>query len=89
MSTTPVRSYCYKNFEFRRIKNNGFYDLIDRSDEDLHVSSVTSARSINYTALAQCTYKGDAGVMCDGFCYHTAISGVMTRPRREIVKTPG
>ena len=74
MPTTPVRSYCYGDNDFTGIKNNGSYDLVDRSDEDLSVSSVTSAQSINYTAaLTQCTVSdGDAGVKCDGDCVHAA-----------------
>ena len=55
----------------RKIKNNGAYDLVDRSDEELSVSMsiLTSAPSINYTALVPC---GVAGVKCDGWCVRTA-----------------
>ena len=72
MSTIPVRYYCLDN-DFSEKKNNGSYDLIDRTDEDISVSKVTSAQSINYTALAHCT-DGDygAGVECEGYCEHTA-----------------
>ena len=72
MSTTPVRSYCFDDNDFTRIKNNGSYDVVDRSDEDPFRSSVTSAQGINYTAvLTQCTVRDrDAGVKCDGDCVH-------------------
>ncbi len=44
MSTIPVRSYCYDDDDYTVIKNNGSYDLVDRSDEDLSASSGTSAQ---------------------------------------------
>ena len=77
-STIPVRSYCYDDDDFRYvIKNNGSYDLMDRSDENVTVSNETSAQSINYTALTPCNAsdtiigKGK-GVNCDGRCLHAA-----------------
>ncbi len=82
MTTIPVRKYCYDDDVFPEIQNNGSYELLDRSDENLLMSNVTSAQSINYTAaLAPCTdnsgsvVKG-AGVMCERLslrvCIHTA-----------------
>ena len=73
MSTIPVRSYCYDDSDFRYvIQNNGSYDLMDRSDENVTVSSETSAQSINYTALTPCSYSySDSdwqGVICNGLC---------------------
>ena len=75
MSTIPIRYFCYDDDEFGQIKNTGVYELLDRTDEELSVSTVTSGRSINYTALAPCTFSdGDVGVKCDGgVCLHTAI----------------
>ena len=76
MATTPVRSYCYWDVVFRiYIKNNGSYDLMDRSDESLPVSSENRAQSINYTALTTCNSNSDGygqGVTCDGWCGHAA-----------------
>ena len=75
MSTIPVRSYCYEDYDFRNaIKNNGSYDLMDRSDENVTVSSETRAHSINYTALTPCSYDDwDQGVNCDGLCRLAAV----------------
>ena len=76
MSIKPKSLLVYKlhpnDYEgLRKIKNNGAYDLVDRSDEELSVSMsiLTSAPSINYTALVPC---GVAGVKCDGWCVRTA-----------------
>ena len=72
MSTIPVRYYCYDDDNLNIIKNNGSYELLDRTDEDLSVSTI--GRSINYTALAPCTHwEGDAGVWCGSSCWHTAL----------------
>ncbi len=69
MSTIPVRYYCYRDRDFKKIQNNGSYELIDRADEDLPVSSVISAKSINYTAaMAPCTYSGNADFICNEYC---------------------
>ena len=80
MSTIPVRSYCYGDDDYIRIKKNGSYDLVDRSDEDL---SVSSAQSTNYTALAQCTQSDGDGMrvsrVMGSAC--TLLTGVMTRRR--------
>ena len=57
MSTFPVRSYCYYGgtINYETIKNNGSYDLMDRSDKSLPLSNETSSKSINYTALTPCS----------------------------------
>ena len=73
MSTIPVRSYCYNRITFDETINNGAYDLLDRSDEDLSENSVSSAQSINFTALVSCTKSDGDGVLCAGGCKHTAI----------------
>ena len=59
MPTMPVRSYCYLERDFMQIENNGAYDFLDRSDEDLTMSKNTSSQSINYTALTPCTAGDD------------------------------
>ena len=75
MPTIPLRYYCYRDYKVKEIRNNGSYDLLDRSDEDLPVSSVSTIKiskyqNINYTALATCDI-GIPGVMCDEVCWDT------------------
>ena len=73
MPTIPFRYYCYHDNDIKKIQNNGSYDLLDRSDEDLSIR-VTRNQSINYKAvLTPCTDRdGDAGFECNGQCWHTA-----------------
>ena len=72
MSTVPLRYYCYDDDDddYKKIRNNGSYDLVDRSDENITVSITDTFRqNFNFTALAPCTDDdGDQGVMCDGEC---------------------
>ena len=75
MSTSPVRSYCYDDDDFRNNKKNGSYDLMDRSDENITRSSETRAQSINYTALTPCNSSrsnGEQSVNCDRDCVNAA-----------------
>ena len=85
MSTDPPRSYCF-GFEDPfwgagwasifggLLENNGKYDNIDRSDEDITQVDETSQTSINYQALTQCTDRsmegnlGHNGLMCGDAC---------------------
>ena len=82
MPTTPVRYYCHWDDGMTGLnekrKNNGAYDLLDRSDEDLDLSVssiITSTQSIiNYTALNTCSegwMDGNVGFECNGHCMPT------------------
>ena len=70
MPTNPVRSYCFGSdnndngigTDFGNdhlfgglAKNDGRYDNIDRSDEDISQSDEVGRPNINYTALEPCT----------------------------------
>ena len=57
--------FCYSDDLYR---NNGKYDVIDRSDEDN--INIETVNKINYTSFTEC-YKGGgviAGVMCGDEC---------------------
>ena len=76
MPTDPVRAYCVDSSELELIsKNNGSYDFIARTDEDIQNPIDTGRPNINYTALETCYrddqlihYK-DPGVRCEGTCH--------------------
>ena len=56
------------SFSFSEIKNNGSYDRIDRSDEDINTIVVSTRLDINYTALKYCSVDEQDGVMCNNHC---------------------
>ena len=72
MSTKPVRSNCLiaelTNWELTGKEDNGAYDLVDRSDESLNMSSETSDQSINFTALTPCPGYNGEGRRCGAEC---------------------
>ena len=56
------------SFSFSEIKNNGSYDRIDRSDEDINTIVVSTRLDINYTALKHCLVDEQDGFMCNNYC---------------------
>ena len=83
-ATVPVRSYCFGLVPDFPVQNgnhiwgnldedDGAYDNIDRSDEDINQTDETGRYNINYTALEHCTNRsftnlGSNGIMCDDIC---------------------
>ena len=60
--------YCYNEDQY---KNNGKFDIIDRSDEqNINIATV---KNISYTAFTQCNDSfNNLGVMCEDECLRSA-----------------
>ena len=60
---------CFdSDFSFSFSENNGSYDRIDRSDEDINTIVVSTRLNINYTELKYCSVAEQDGVMCNNRC---------------------